>query len=192
MPRDGAAPRVTRPAGRDLPVLFAGTTFAVGGAERIFSHLVRGLADRFPVDVLALREPGPVGEELRAAGIRVTSRLTGAGKIDPFLIPRIHAYLRRGRFRAIYFLDHAHAVCHGVLASIGTDVRVRVMPVHTTGQWDGRPSLKRPIRLVRRRLDRIIAIAQAQRDYLVREEGVPPEQLGVIPNGVPLSQPDPQ
>ncbi len=192
MPRDGAAPRVTRPAGRDLPVLFAGTTFAVGGAERIFSHLVRGLADRFPVDVLALREPGPVGEELRAAGIRVTSRLTGAGKIDPFLIPRIHAYLRRGRFRAIYFLDHAHAVFHGVLASIGTDVRVRVMPVHTTGQWDGRPSLKRPIRLVRRRLDRIIAIAQAQRDYLVREEGVPPEQLVVIPNGVPLSQPDPQ
>lgn len=177
--------------GPGIPVLFAGTTFALGGAERIFSHLVRGLSrPPFRIEVLALREPGPVGEELRAAGLTVHSGFTGAARFDPLLIPRLHAFLRRGGYRAIYFLDHAHAVFPGVLASIGTCVRVRVMPVHTTGQWGGQPSVKRPIRLVRAGLDRIIAIAEAQREYLVAEEGVPASQVTVIHNGVPLEQPD--
>jgi glycosyltransferase involved in cell wall biosynthesis len=186
-----ARPGSVDPATAEIALLFAGTTFALGGAERIFSHLVRGLSrPPFRVEVLALREPGPVGEELRAAGIPVHAGLTGAARFDPLLVPRLHRFLRRGGFQAIYFLDHAHAVFHGVLASYGTAVRVRLMPVHTTGQWGGQPSLKRPIRLVRRSLDRIIAIAEAQRDYLVEEEGVPASQLTVIPNGVPLEQPD--
>ncbi len=184
--------RPSDPLRPGVPVLFAGTTFALGGAERVFSHLVRGLSGPpFRPDVLALRTPGPIGEELRAAGIPVFSGLTGSARFDPLLIPRLHRFLSRRGYRAIYFLDHAHAVFHGVLGSRGTGVRVRVMPVHTTGQWGGQPSLKRPIRLVRPGLDRIIAIAEAQRDYLIREEGVPAAQLTVIPNGVPLEQPDP-
>jgi glycosyltransferase involved in cell wall biosynthesis len=185
--RPGRAPAV----GSGIPVLFVGTTFALGGAERIVSHLVLGLSrPPFRVEVLALRAPGPVAEELRAAGVPVHSGLTGASRFDPLLIPRLHAFLLHGGYRAIYFLDHAHAVFPGVIASVGTSVRVRVMPVHTTGQWGGQPSLKRPIRLVRAGLDRIIAIAEAQRDYLVAEEGVPASQVTVIPNGVPLEQPD--
>jgi len=189
--RDAAGP-APRPPARPVRLLFAGTTFAVGGAERIFAHLARGLSGRFEVEVLALRDPGPIGEELRRSGLPVTSGLTGSARFDPLLIPRIRSFLQRRGIRAIYFLDHAHAVFHGTLASLGTGVGVRLMPVHTTGQWDGRPSLKRPIRLVQSRLDRIIAIAETQREYLVREEGVPPERLVVIPNGVPLSGPGPE
>lgn len=183
--------RESGPARPEIALLFAGTAFALGGAERVFSHLVRGFSrPPFRVEVLALREPGPVGEELRAAGIPVHSGFTGAAKLDPLLIPRLHRFLRRGGYQAIYFLDHPHAVFHGVLASRGTGVRVRLMPVHTAGQWGGQPSLKRPIRLVRGSLDRIIAVAEAQRDYLVAHEGVPASQVTVIPNGVPLEQPD--
>ncbi len=170
-----------------IPVLFAGTTFVLGGAERIFSHLVRGLdRDPFRVEVLALREPGPIGEELAANGLKVHSGLTGQGRVDPFLIHRIRRRLRRGRYRVIYFLDHAHAVFYGTVASWRTDVRVRLMPVHTTGHWDGRPTIRRPIRIVRPALNRIIAIADAQKKYLVEEEGVPEQQITVIPNGIPL------
>lgn len=176
------------PARRRL--LFVGTTFVLGGAERVLFHLVRGLAGRHHVELLALREPGAIGEEIRALGIPVHSDLTGATKLDPFVIPRIHGLLKRGRYDAIYFLDHAHAVFYTTLACAGTSVRVRVMPVHTTGQWNGAPSLKRPIRLVRSRLARIIAIAEAQREYLMREEGVPAEQLVVIHNGIPLESPE--
>jgi glycosyltransferase involved in cell wall biosynthesis len=174
-----------------IPILFIGTTWTVGGAERVCADIVRGFTQApFRAEVLALRAPGGVAEQLASEGIPLTANLTGSQRLDPRLITRIRAVIQRGRFQAIYFLDHAHAVFHGTLASLGTPVRARVMPVHTTGQWNGQPSLKRPIRLVRSRLDRIIAIAEAQRDYLIREEGVPREQLVVIPNGVPLAQPD--
>lgn len=141
------------------------------------------------MELLALRDLGLIGEEIRTFGIPVHSRLTGSGKFDLGLVLRIRSLLRAGRYDVIYFLDHAHAVFYGVLASLGSSVRVRVMPVHTTGQWNGQPSLKRPIRLVRSRLDRIIAIAEAQRRYLHEEEGVPDSQLVVIPNGIPIESP---
>jgi len=186
--RRGAAGAST--ATLPIPILFLGTTFAVGGAERVLAHLIRGLdRSRFRPELVALRAPGPVAEELRGEGLPVHAGLTGPARFDLRLVPRIRRLLLRGGFRAIYFLDHAHAVFHGVIAAAGTPARVRVMPVHTTGQWNGQPSLKRPIRLVRSRLDRIIAIADAQREYLVREEGVPREQITVIPNGVPLARP---
>lgn len=156
----------------------------------MFSHLISGFRrDPYDVELLALRQLGPIGEEIAATGVPVHQGLTGAGTLDPLLPVRLHALLRRGRYDAIYFLDHAHAVFYGTLASFGTTVRVRVMPVHTTGQWNGQPSLKRPIRMVRSRLDRIISIAEAQRRYLIEEEGLPAGQLVVIPNGIPVQTP---
>ena len=187
-----AGPPAAGRRGRELPLLFLGSTFALGGAERVLAHLAHGLArPPFRVEIAALRDPGAVGLELRRAGLVVHSNLTGRARLDPFAIPRLRAIMKRGRFEAVYFLDHAHAVFHGVLASLDTQVRVRVMPVHTTGQWHGRRSIGRPIRLMMRRLDRIIAIAETQREYLIREEGIDPAKLVVIPNGVPLEQPDP-
>lgn len=172
-------------------LLFAGTTFVVGGAERVLSHLVLGLRrPPFEVELLALREPGAIGEELRAAGVPVHGPFTGASRFDPWVIVRLHRFLKAGRYDAIYFLDHAHAVFYTTLASAGTSVRARVMPVHTTGQWNGQPSLKRPIRLIRKKLHRIIAIAETQRRYLIEEEHVDPAQLVVIPNGIPVEAPE--
>ena len=133
-----------------------------------------------------------MGDELRADGIPVHEGLTGASRFDPGLPAKLRRVLRRGRFRAIYFLDHPHAVFPGVLASLGTSVSARVMPVHTTGQWGGRRSVKRPIRLVLAKLDRIIAIAEAQRRYLIEREGMPAAKLTVIRNGVPLERPTPE
>ncbi|MCA9754543.1 MAG: glycosyltransferase [Candidatus Eisenbacteria bacterium] len=178
------------PKGRllgDVRILFAGTTYVVGGAERVFAHLVRGFRDRgYDVELLALRELGPVGEELRAEGVVCHSGFTGQQRVDPTLLPRLMRFLRTHRYEVVYFLDHAHAVFYVTVASIGSGVRVRLMPVHTTGQWGGAASLKRPIRLVRRHLDRIISIADAQRQYLVETEGIPDEQIVVIPNGIPI------
>lgn len=181
----------TSPAVRPR-LLFAGTTFVVGGAERVFSHLLRGLRARgHDLELLALRELGPIGEALRDEGIPAHSGFTDARRLDPALLPRLAAFLRRGRYDAIYLLDHAHAVFYLTVASFGTSVRARVMPVHTTGQWGGARSLRLPIRLVRPRLDRIVAIAEAQKTYLVEREGVPADQIVVIPNGIPLESRDP-
>ncbi len=174
-----------------MRVAFVATTLVTGGAERVTQHLAMALADRgLKIEFVVLREPGAIGVELQEHGLSVRSGWTGAARLDPLLIPRLASHFRSRRLDAIYFLDHAHAVFHGILAADLARVPVRVMPVHTTGQWNGAPSLGRPIRLVRGRLDRIIAIADAQRDYLTQREGIPASQLVVIPNGIPIDTPD--
>lgn len=172
------------------PILFAGTTFVTGGAETILSYLVRGLnRPPFRVELLALRTPGAIGEEISSWGIPVHHGLTGPGRIDPVLPFRIAKLVRERRYEAIYFLDHAHAVFYGTLASVGTTVRARLMPVHTMRQWNNQPSLRRPIRMALPWLTRIISIAEVQRQYLMQEEHVPARKLAMIHNGIPISAP---
>jgi glycosyltransferase involved in cell wall biosynthesis len=65
------------------------------------------------------------------------------------------------------------------------------MPVHTTGRWGDKKSVPRSVRFFFPWIDRVIAIADAQRDYLVEQEGIPAEKLVVIPNGIPSERPDP-
>ncbi len=176
---------------KPVRTLFIATTLAVGGAERIVQHLAMRL-DRslFDVSLTTLREPGGIGEEIAAAGLAFKHGWTGGGKLDPLLLVRLRAWLLRERFEILYFLDHPHAIFHGMIASLGTKVRLRVMPVHTMGRWGGLPSVPRSTRAFLPRLDRVIAIADAQREYLIREEGIPPEKITVIKNGIPVEQPD--
>ncbi len=176
---------------KPIRTLFVATALPVGGAERIIQHLVMGLdRTRFDVAVATLREPGRVGEEIAAAGIPLRHGWTGPQKLDPLLIPRFREWLRREGFRILYFLDHPHAIFHGMLASLATPVRLRVMPVHTTGRWGGRASVPRSTRLFLPWIDRLIAIAEAQREYLAREEGIPDRKMAVIRNAIPAEEPD--
>lgn len=172
-------------------ILFLASTLVVGGAERVLQHLITGLdRNRFDASLAVLREPGAIGLELERAGLAVRSNWTGNGRLDPLLIPRLRRWLRAERFEAIYFLDHPHAVAHGVVASLGTPVRVRLMPVHTMGRWGGKASVPRSVRVFLPRIDRLVAICDAQRDYLVGQEGIPAEKIEVIPNGIPADLPD--
>lgn len=174
-----------------IRTLFVNTTLTMGGAERVIEQLVTQLdRESFNVEVLTLREPGKLGDRIAKSGIPVHHGWTGHAKLDLSLIPKLHRWLRRERFEILYFLDHPHAIFHGTIASWGTDVKVRVMPVHTTGRWGGAASVPRSTRLFLPWIDSVIAIAQAQRDYLIREEGIPPAKLTVIPNGIPSTDPD--
>ncbi|MBU1700832.1 MAG: glycosyltransferase [Candidatus Eisenbacteria bacterium] len=173
------------------PILLAGSTFVTGGAERILYYLAKGLnRPPFQIELLALRELGEVGEEIRDLGIPAHSELTGSGRMDPLVPFRIARLLRQGNFEAIYFLDHPHAVFYTTLASFLAPARVRIVPVHSMGLWGGRPSVRRPIRLVMPWIKSIVTIAEAQKEYLHREEGLPVEKMTVIYNGISLESPD--
>ncbi|MBD3161833.1 MAG: glycosyltransferase, partial [Candidatus Eisenbacteria bacterium] len=176
---------------RPIRTLFVSTTLALGGAERVVEELITRLdRERFDVEALTLRDPGRVGASIAASGIPVRHGLTGPGKLDPLLIPRVRALLRERGDEVLYFLDHPHAIFHGMLASAATPVRVRVMPVHTTGRWGGQASVPRSVRLFLPWLDAVIAIAQAQRTYLIEKEGIPARKIVVIPNGIAADLPD--
>lgn len=61
-----------RPMPTDRPVVLLARTLRIGGAERQLAALARGLHDAgVAVVVVVLYELGPLGAELRAAGVRV-------------------------------------------------------------------------------------------------------------------------
>jgi len=184
-------------AKQPVPVGFLVSTLVIGGAERQLQHLILHLdRARFLPRLYTLRGPGPIGEELRAAGIPCVPDLGGGKPPAPWVPLRLAARLRTDGIGLLYCLDHTNAVVVGTLAARLTRAPVAagkkripvLMAVHTTGQW-GRASIPRPMRLVLRYVTRLLAIAEAQRRYLIESEGIAAEKITVIRNGIPPLDP---
>ena len=175
----------------DAPISigFVASTLVVGGAERQLEHLILHLdRRRFLPHLFTLRAPGPLGEELRAAGVPVASSL-GPGKPPAPWTPISFARrLRAGRIRLLYCLDHTNGVVVATLAARLAGNLPVLVAVHTTGQW-GRPSIPRPMRWVSGGVRRFLAIAETQRQYLIEHEGIDPARITVIANGIPPLDP---
>ncbi len=186
-PKNGATPV---PA-HVIRVGFVVSTLVTGGAERQLQHLILNM-DRGKVEphLYCMRQPGPIGEQLAAAGIPVRYGL-GPGKPPAPWVPLKLAWVfRRDRIDALYCLDHTNAVVSVALASLLFRHLPILVAVHTTGQWGGKASLPRPIRVVLPRIRRLLAIAEAQKRYLIENEGIAANLIEVIRNGIPPLNPD--
>ena len=75
-------------------VMYIAHTFEVGGAEDLVLNLVRHLPDRFEPMVCAIGDLGPIGHEIRAAGIPVTALGLNPGLRRPWDVARIARFLR--------------------------------------------------------------------------------------------------
>jgi glycosyltransferase involved in cell wall biosynthesis len=172
-----------------IPVAFLVSTLATGGAERQLEHLLLNF-DRARVAprLYVLREPGAVGEALAAAGVPLASNLSPGPLARPWLPPLLAARFRRDGVRAVYCLDHTNAIIAGVLAGKLAGALPVLVAIHTMGQWDG-ASVPVAARLAMRGVTRVIAIAETQRRYLVESEGIAPERIAVIRNGIPPLDP---
>ena len=179
------------PLPRTSPVTvgFLVSTLVTGGAERVLQHLILHLdRGRFRPRLYCLRDLGPVGELLTAEGIPARTNLGPGRPPMPWVPLGLARRFRRDNVDVLYCLDHTNAVVVGALAARLCGRMPLLMPVHTTGQW-GRDSIPRPMRMVVGRITRILAIAEAQKQYLVEHEGVPPAQISVIRNGIPPLDP---
>ncbi len=174
---------------KHVRVAFLVSTLVTGGAERQLQHLILNLErERFGSRLYTLRGPGPIGELLAERGVPVTSQL-GPGKPPAPWVPlRLAHQLKRDGCDLLYCLDHTNAVVVGVLASKLAGNLPVLMPVHTTGQW-GRDSIPKPMRMVLGGVHKLLAIAEAQRRYLIESEGIRPEKITVIRNGIPPLDP---
>ena len=172
-----------------IPVAFLVSTLVTGGAERQLQHIILNLdRQRIAPHLYALRELGTIGKLLAEAGIP-TEALLGPGRPPmPWVPLRIARLLRRDRIRLIYCLDHTNAAVVAALAAKLVGGRPLLMPVHTTGQW-GRDSIPRPMRMVMGGITQLLSIAEAQRQYLIESEGIAPDKIAVIKNGIPPLDP---
>jgi len=194
-PKPAAAEPTNRLPDR-LPIAFVVSTLVTGGAERQLQHLITHLDRRhYAPRLYTLRGLGAIGEELRDAGIPATTRIGPGRPPEPWAPLTLARALRRDQVRAVYCLDHTNAVVVAALATWFMPHLPLLVAIHTTGQW-GRASIPRPMRAMLGRVDRLLSIAEAQKQYLIAHEGIAAEKIDVIRNGIPPldppSLPEPQ
>ena len=165
---------------RPLRVLFLVTSMPVGGAETLLTNLVRRLdRSRFAPEIVCLKEPGPLGEEL-AAELPVHARLL-AGKFDLRVLVRLWRLMRRPRADAIVTVGAGDKMFWGRIAARLAGVPVVASALHSTGWPDGVGRLNR---LLTRWTDAFIGVAEAHGRHLIEGEGFPAEKVYTIYNGV--------
>ena len=179
-----AAPNAVAPTkipADPLRVLFVQTSMPVGGAETLLVNLVRRMdRSRFKPEVVCLKEPGPLGEQLAAEGYLVHSGLL-AGKYDLRVLPRLAWLMRRRQISAVVTVGAGDKMFWGRLAAKIAGVPVVASALHSTGWPDGVGRLNRMLTPM---TDAFIAVAQPHGEFLVEHEHFPVERVRVIPNGV--------
>ena len=162
-------------------IQFLASTLTRGGAETMAVALSRRLRQRgHDVRWTLLRDAGELGGTLGGAVPVETD--VAPSRFCPMGVVRLARRLRGAD--ALYALDHQNAVVQAALAAPVAGVKRRVVAVHTTGLWGGRPSLGRPFRWALRSYYAVLALSRAHAAYLSREEGVPPDRIRIVPNGI--------
>ena len=164
-------------------VVYLSHTLWIGGAEEMVLNLVRHLPqDRFEPMVCCIGEPGPIGEEIAAAGTRVTALHADPGLRHPLDLLKICRFLREARPDIVHtFL--LTASLYGRLAAILARVPI-IIGTEVNMYRDKRPHHILAERLLVAGTDRVVTSAESVKAYYVRQVGVDPKRVGVIHNAV--------
>lgn len=182
-----------------IPILFVIGTLEIGGAETQLVEMVRSLDARFAPTVCCLTSGGPLADRLDDAGIPVTtiglqSAREGRGWMR-FLPAFVRLPIDLGRF-VWHVRARRPAIVHGVLmhsyvlgafAARLTGVPIVVASRRSLSHFKReKPFLRFAERIVNPWTDRLVANSEAVKQDAVDTEGVPPEKIAVIYNGVDL------
>ncbi|MBF0495768.1 MAG: glycosyltransferase [Deltaproteobacteria bacterium] len=172
--------------GKRIQVVVLVSTLVMGGAEQMLMALLQGLnRERFQVLVYFLKEPGILGQEIPKLGYPIrTNILKGYGDIA--VIPRLARLLIKDRADIVLLLNHRDTIFFGVTAAKLAGVRGVINWHHDTAK---RYSMHRLTMLGRRvfhllGVDRVVAVAQGHKEYLIKSEGISRSKIEVIYNGV--------
>jgi sugar transferase (PEP-CTERM/EpsH1 system associated) len=158
----------------------------VGGAEVLAARLGRRLRDAYRFLFVCLDHLGSLGEGLRKEGFPVVVLGRQPG-IDWRCVWRLARLMRRERVGLI----HAHQYgpfFYGLAARLLYRRPALVFTEHGR-QHPDYPRRKRIVvnRLLLQRRDRVVGVGEAVREALIRNEGIPPQRVEVIYNGIDLA-----
>jgi glycosyltransferase involved in cell wall biosynthesis len=156
------------------------------GAEKQMVLLAKGLPrDRFRVEVAALTRLGPLGADLREAGIPIT--LIGKRlKADPLALARLSSFMKERKFDVVQTWIFA-ANTYGRLAAKRAGVPVVVVSEMAVDLWKGRGQLAVD-RFLAKWTDRVVGNSNAVVEFY-RKAGIPSSRLEVIPSGIGDEEP---
>jgi glycosyltransferase involved in cell wall biosynthesis len=152
----------------------------VGGAETLLVNLMRRLdPNQIRPEVVCLKEPGPLGEEIRQE-FPLHSNMIG-GKYDFVLITRLITLFRQRKIDAVVTVGAGDKMFWGRLAAKLAGVPVIASALHSTGWPDGVGKLNRVLTPI---TDAFIGVADSHGEFLRDFEKFPVEKVNVIRNGI--------
>jgi len=178
------APSDNGAGARAMRVLLVIDELDVGGTEQQIVELVRHLPRARWTPTVCCFRPGRKSAEIERLGVRVV-QLPKRGTVDPRLVRDLIGLIRAERFDVVQtFLIGGNL--WGRLAALVAGVPVVIASERNVDVWE--EPAKRWLGLVLARVtDRIVANAEAVRDYLVRR-GADPQKVVTIRNGVDVSR----
>lgn len=156
------------------------TSMPVGGAETLLVNLLRRLDPNvLQPEVVCLKEPGPLGEQLRDE-FPVHSQLIG-NKYDATVLYRLARLMNHSQTDVVITVGAGDKMFWGRLAARLARVPVVISALHSTGWPDGVGRLNR---LLTPLTSAFIAVADSHAEYLVQHERFPANKVHVVRNGV--------
>ncbi len=156
----------------------------LGGAQVVVENLVRH-ADRtcFDVEVATLHGRGVFWERIARLGVPVHS--LSPVKALPIYIPRLLWLFATRHFDVI----HCHLLGANILAKpLATlcGVRVRINHDHCNDKSTLPAFARRLDRWTNRLSTHVVAVSESTREYLLQHEGLPPQRVTTVLNGISL------
>ena len=154
----------------------------MGGAERVTYDLVQRLdKSEYEVVFATFYGPGPMGEVFRESGYRLYDNLL-RNKYNARGLFRLKKIVAEHRIDLIYILTQPVTLLWGVIFARLCGVPLIAL-VSSPIVVREHPKLQ-VYRLLMPFVDRVIAVAEIQKNQLVQEIGVTPHLVSVIHNGV--------
>jgi len=163
-----------------LATAFLTTSMPVGGAETLLVNLVRRF-DRQMIapEIVCLKEPGPLGIELRSQ-CPVHERFLSC-KWDLRVLPRLVRLFRSRQYQAIVTVGAGDKMFWGRCAARLAKTPVVLSALHSTGWPDHVTRLNRLLTPI---TDGFIAVAENHARHLIEVEKFPAAKVHTIRNGV--------
>lgn len=175
---------------KKINILFLVLSLDVGGSERHISNLVSNLnREKFNPVVCCLYDLGLIGTMLvnNNEGIKVYYDLI-KNKWDISGFWKLINILKNGDIHILYTINTALTQFLGTISAKFSGVNANITRVGRT-----KPTFHAKRRTIVNSIilpfvDKVIAQAYSQKEYLIRHEGMQPEKIEVIYNGVNLEQ----
>lgn len=164
-------------------VLHVIDSFDLGGAQTFLLDLVRHLDPaRFTAEVAVMHGHGVFERAFGEAGI-VTHSLS-PGKFPPHYVPNFLKLIHRGGFDILHFHLFGANLCAKPLALAAGHRAIVVHDQCNDASRDASPMLLAADALANHGANRIIAVAESVRLYLLNREDLPDSKVAMIPNGI--------
>ena len=171
-------------------ILFLTTFLAYGGAEVQVAQLAMRLQARgWRVDVVSMRKPQALTDELERAGVSVQTLGMRKGSPDPRAIFRLARIIRQRRIEIV----HSHMVHANLLARATRPLvpgRIWLCTAHSIDEGGG--NRERAYRLTDPLCDLTTQVSRAGLERYVAVKAAPRRKIHYLPNGVDCQKFRPQ